>query len=295
MRVLEGANKVLFRTVMNITKTFLLICGIMITMSTAAVSISDAGETIIIGGSGSGLGVMKILGKAFEKKHPGTIVEVLPSLGTVGGIKGVAKGALDIGISARPFKGDEISFGLSALEYAKTPLVIVTRKDTMVSELKTEDLVKIYDGRVLTWADGKRIRPVLRPEEEIDTQILKEWTPEIKKALETAMSRRGMLIAITDQDATDTIEKTPGSFGFSTLAQVITEKLPLKILPLNGIYPTAGTLSNGSYKLKKSLLLVARSKTSVKVGNFLEFVRSPAGTKILEESGYILTLQKSRQ
>ena len=210
-------------------------------------------------------------------------------------LRGSQKGALDIGISARPFKSDEISFGLSALDYAKTPLVVVTRKDTVVSELKTEDLVKIYDGRVLTWADGKRIRPVLRPEDESDTQILKEWTPEIKRALETAMSRQGMLIAISNQDTTNTIEKTPGAFGFSTLAQVITEKLPLKILSLNGIYPTVGTLSDGSYNLKKPLILVTRPKPSVKVGNFLEFVRSSAGTKILEESGYIVTLKKSRQ
>lgn len=272
-------------------KTFLLICGIMFTMSSLAATISDAEETIKIGGTGSGLGVMKILGKAFEKKHPGTIVEVLPSLGSAGGIKGVTRGLLDIGISARPFKGDETSVGFSAMKYAETPLVIVTRKDTMVSDLKTEDLVKIYDGRLLAWADGKRIRPVLRPEEEFDTQILKEWTPEIKKALETASSRKGMLIAITAQDTTNTIEKTPGAFGFSTLAQVIAEKLTLKILSLNGIYPTAGTLSDGSYKLKKSLYFVTRSETSAKVEKFLVFVRSPAGTKILKECGYIVSLQ----
>jgi len=278
---------------MKITKTFLLISVIILIVSTAAVSVSGAGETIKIGGMGSGLGIMKILGKVFEKKHHGTIVQVLPSLGSAGGIKGVAKGALDIGISARPLKGDETGFGISALEYAQTPLVLVTRKDTVVTELKTEDLVRIYEGRRKTWENDKRIRPVLRPEEEIDTQILKEWSPEIKKALETAMSRTGMLMAITNQDTTNTIEKTPGAFGFATLAEVITEKLPLKIVPLNGILPTAGTLSDGSYKLKKSLVLVTRSETSLKVRNFLEFVRSPAGTKILEESGYIVSLPKS--
>ena len=277
---------------MNIMTIFLLICGIM---STALISISSAEELIKIGGMGSGLGVMKILGEAYENKRPGSKVQVLPSLGSAGGIKGVAKGALDIGLSARPFKGEEKSYGLSAVEYAKTPLVIVTRKDTMVSELNTEDLVKIYDGRVLTWADGKRIRLVLRPEEDIDTLIIKELSPEMKKALETAMSRIGMLTAITDQDATNTIKKTPGALGFCTLAQVITEKLPLKILPLNGISPTAGTLSYGSYKLKKTLFLVTRPDASVKVGDFLDFVRSPVGTKILEKSGYIVTLQKAGQ
>jgi len=280
---------------MNIAKTFLLICGIMISAGTAAVPISGAGDTITIGGTGSGVGVMKILGEAFEKKHPGTKVRVLPSLGSAGGIKGVAKGALDIGISARPLKSEEKSYGLSTVEHATTPLVIVTRKDTVASGLKTEELVRIYDGRVLTWPDGRRIRPVLRPEEESDTQIIKEFSPEIKKALETAMSRPGMLLGITNQDATNIIEKTPGAFGFSSLAQVITEKLPLKILSFNGIFPSAGTLSDGSYKLKKALFIVTKSKPSVKVGDFLNFVKSPAGTMIFEESGYIVTLQKPGQ
>jgi phosphate transport system substrate-binding protein len=269
-----------------------LICGIM---STAVISVSGAEETIKIGGMGSGLGVIKIMGKAYEKKHPGTKVRVLPSLGSTGGIKGVAKGALDIGISARPFRGEEKSYGLSTAEYAKTPLVIVTRINTRAVELTTEDLVRIYEGSVLSWEDGRRIRPVLRPEEDIDTQIVKELSPEMKKAIEIAMSRKGMLIAITDQDATNTIQKTPGALGFSTLAQVITEKLPLKILSLNGVFPTAGALSNGSYRPKKALFLVTRPKSSPRVEDFLNFVRSQAGVKILEESGYVVTLQKAGQ
>lgn len=56
-----------------------------------------AGEEIKIGGAGSALGSMKMLGAAFEKKHPGVKVVVLPSLGSIGGIKAVSKGALDNG------------------------------------------------------------------------------------------------------------------------------------------------------------------------------------------------------
>jgi phosphate transport system substrate-binding protein len=289
----EGPKKVLLGSAMKITKTFLLICGIMIAVSTAASSISNAGETITIGGMGSGLGVMKRLGEAFEKKHPGIKIQVKPSLGSAGGIRGVAKGALDIGISARLFRSEEKGYGLTIAEYGMTPLVIVTRKDTMVSGLNTEDLVRIYDGSVLTWPDGRRIRPVLRPEDETDTKIVKEISPEIRKALEAAMARPGMLVGITNQETTNIIEKTPGAFGFSSLAQVITEKLPLKILSFNGIFPSVGALSDGSYKLKKALFIVTRYQPSSKVVNFLNFVNSPAGTKILDESGYVVAVEKT--
>ena len=291
----EGANKVLFRTVMDITKTFLLICGIMITMSTAAVSISDAGETLKIGGTGSGLRVMKLLGEAYEKKNPGTKVQVMPNLGSAGGIRGVGKRALDIGISARSLKDNEKDYKLSLVEYARTPFVIVVRRDVAVSDLKMEDLVQIYDGRTQTWPDGRRIRPVVRPAEDIDTQIAKKMSPVMEKAVETAMSRQGVLTAVTDQEATNTIERTPGAIGFSTLGQITSEKLPLKILSLDGVSPTIRTLSNGSYKPYKVLILVTNSEPSAEVREFLRFIASAAGKKIFKESGYLVTLPKNGQ
>lgn len=277
------------KTAGNILKIILAVCVIAGGMPPSS---SVAAEVIKIGGMGSGLGVMKILGDAFEKKYPGTKIQVLPSLGSTGGIKAVSKGALDIAVSARPFKDDEKKYGLSAKEYAKSPLVVVTRKDTNVSELTMADMVKIYDGRMQTWPGGKRIRPVLRPEEDIDTKIIRNISPEMDRAITVAMSREGMLTAITDQDAAKTIEKTPGSLGFATLAQVISEKLPLTIVRLDGVSPTTKALSNGSYKPNKALFLVTENKATAKVRNFLAFVGSPDGIKILETSGYVVTLKK---
>ncbi len=277
------------KSIRNILKIVLLVCIIAVGMLPSA---SDAGEVIKIGGMGSGLEVMKILGDAFEKRYAGTEVQVLPSLGSTGGIRAVAKGAVDIGVSARPLKDDEKKYWLSIQEYAKSPLVVVTRKDTNVSGLSMEDLAKIYDGRMLSWPDGKRIRPVLRPEEDIDSKIIRKMSPEMNRALTAAASREGMLTAVTDQDAAKAIEKTPGSLGFATLAQVITEKLPFNIVRLNGINPSTRALSDGSYKPYKALFLVTGSNPPAKVRNFMEFVGSPDGIKILESSGYVVTIRK---
>ncbi len=278
------------KTIGNILTIALSVCLIAVGVLPSA---SHAGEVIKIGGMGSGLGVMKILGDAFEKKYAGTEVQVLPSLGSTGGIRAVAKGAIDIGVSARPLKDDEKRYWLSIHEYAKSPLVVVTRKDINVSGLSIENLVKIYDGRMLSWPDGRRIRPVLRPEEDIDTKIIKKISPEMNKALTVAMSREGMLTAVTDQDVAKAIEKTPGSIGFATLAQVITERLRFNVLRLNGAYPTTGALSNGSYKPYKALFLVTGSNPPARVANFMEFVGSTDGIKILESSGYVVTFGKT--
>ncbi len=279
----------------NDSQTFLKIAFLCFIIAWIALPSScHAGDVIKVGGTGSGLGVMKLLGEAYIKKNPQTRVQVMPNLGSSGGIRGVVKGILDVGISARPLRDDEKNYKLSLTEYARTPFVVVVRQDTAISDLRMEDLVGIYNGSIQAWPDGRRVRPVLRPAEDIVTQLAKEMSPDMAKAVDTVMSRRGMIIAVTDQDATTTIENTPGAVGFSTLGQMITEKPRLKVLSLNGVYPTIMTLSNGSYKYNKRLILVARREQSAQVRNFLGFIASPEGRKILEESGYDVTLKKMR-
>ena len=56
-------------------------------------------ETRKIRGTGGDLGTMRQLGEAFQKRHSGVTMDVLPCLGS-GGIKAVLAGAIDIGLSA---------------------------------------------------------------------------------------------------------------------------------------------------------------------------------------------------
>lgn len=249
-----------------------------------------AEENIKIGGVGSALGSMRLLAAAFEKSHPGVKVTILPSLGSSGAFKAMVKGAIDIGLSGRPMKEEELKLGLLMSEYAKTPFVFITKRDVNIADISTEKIIKIYKGELETWPDGKRIRPVLRPAGDSDTLILAGISPEMGKAVETALSRHGMLIAITDQENADLIEKTPGAFGASTLAQIISEKRLLKILSYNGVTPSAGTLANGTYPLFKPFFIVTTRDVSAPVRQFIDFIRSPAGRKILEKSGSMATI-----
>ena len=57
-------------------------------------------ESLKIGGTGGDLGTIKQICKAFQKSHAGVTVDVLPSLGSGGGIKAVLAGAIDIGLNA---------------------------------------------------------------------------------------------------------------------------------------------------------------------------------------------------
>jgi phosphate transport system substrate-binding protein len=244
-----------------------------------------AEEVIRIGGAGSTLGSMKLLAAAFKKKHPGTRVVVLPSIGSIGGIEAVSRGGVDIGLLGRPLNEKERRLGLSVIEYARTPLVFVTREDINVSNLSTQEIIKILRGDIKTWPNGERIRLILRQPTESNAISVREISTEMSKAMDIAMSRPWRVIALTDQETTSMVEKTPGAFSFCSLAQLIFEKRKIHALSYNGINPFSKNSVNNHYPIFKTHAMLTKPNPSVKVKQFIDFVKSPEGKKILEESG----------
>ncbi len=251
-----------------------------------------AAEPIKIGGTGTGLGVMAQLASAYEKKHPGVIIEVLPSLGSPGSIKAVLGGAIAIAVPGRPLTDEERKAGAVAIELARTPFVFAANPAANKDSLSSAELEQIFSGEILTWPNGQRIRLILRPARETSTIILDEISPAMERALVAASGREGMSLAATDQENAALLVKIPGSLGTSTLTQIITEQLPLKVLAYNGVKPSVAALANGSYPLYKPLYLVTTAKTQAAARRFAEFIRSPQGRKILTNAGNLVVDEK---
>ncbi|TAL25427.1 MAG: extracellular solute-binding protein [Nitrospirae bacterium] len=245
-------------------------------------------EVIKIGGTGSALATMRAIADIFEKENPGVKVEVLPSLGSTGGIKAILKGAIDVAVSGRELNDGEKKEGAKQVEYARSPFVFVTNKNN-ISNLTIEEIVRIYEGSETTWPDGKRIRLILRPEKETSSIILRGISPETREAVEKAYKRPGMIVAITDQECAETLQRTPDSFGTLTLDQIISEKLSLNVLSLNGVKPSVKALAKGSYKLYKPYYIVTTDKTSGQAEKFISYLFTAKSIRILEENGYLVT------
>lgn len=243
-------------------------------------------QEIRIGGTGAALGTMQLLADAYAKAHPGARIKVLPSMGSGGGIKAVLAGAVQIGVSSRPLAAAELAAGAVAVEYGRTPFVFAASSGTRASGITTQNLLDFYAGKVDTWPDGSKLRLVLRPVGDSDGEIIKSMSPAMREAKTAAEQRRGMLFAVTDQDAATAIEKVPGALGASTLAQMISEKRALKALALDGVEPKPQTLADGRYPLLKILSIVTGPKSPPEAMAFVDFVRSPAGREVLNQTGH---------
>lgn len=267
-----------------------LLAGIMVAVLVTGIGIPTAAraETVKIGGTGSGLGVVKILAETFEKSHPGVSIKVIPSLGSTGGIKALLAGSLDLALSARPLNEAETAGGGVAVEVARTPFVFIVNRSVSRKGITTGELEKIYGGGMPTWPDGTRLRLVLRLKTEVDTDIVRRLSPAMNRATTSAMARNGMIRAVTDQDNAAMVEKTPGALGGATLSQIHSEDRQVNVLSFNGITPSIKGLGDGSYPLSKSLYLVTTAATSPAARKFIDFIHSKAGSAILAKYGNLV-------
>jgi len=256
-------------------------------LALAATLTAEAGGVLRIGGAGAGLGTLRILGGEFETTHPGTQVEIVPNLGTSGGIKALLAGAVDLAISARPLLPAEIQAGARQHVYGRTPFVFIANRDVPETDLTTAGLARILKSSLSAWADGRRIRMILRPVTDVDTAILIALSPDMGPALKAARERPGMFVAATDQESLASVGRIPGALGTTCLAQLSTEPHAVKVLSHNGVVPSLQALAEGRYPLAKHMALVSAPRPPALAQAFLRFLRSGRGRALLSATGHL--------
>jgi len=241
------------------------------------------GATIKVGGTGAALGVISVLGESFKKTNPAVDIVVIPGLGSGGGRKALMGGALDIAVTARPGKAEEKLEGATARLYGRAPFVFAVQAKNKITNLTIQDIIDIYGGKKISWPNGERLRLVLRPITDSDSELLFGIGPDMEQALKSAHKRDQMAIAVTDEESATMIESTPGGFGSSVLCLILSEKRALNALSVKGIVPSPKSIANGSYPWFKSFYILAKPEASAVARQFAEFVLSARARPMLEK------------
>ena len=268
----------------------IIICAILLFIGsffTGAASASSK-ETLIVTGTGSSIGTMQLMAKGFQKKHPSVTVQVLPSIGSTGGIKAVNEDKIDIGLSYRPLKPEERSAKIIEEPYGRTAFIFGVQDSNPTKGFTLAEIEEIYAGKRKTWPDGTPIRLILRPVSDGFSEYLASINSGLKSASEKSHSIPGVFVGNTDQEAAVQIEKMPGSLGTTSSSLVAAEKRKIKALSVDSAAPTLSNVSVGKYPYAMTLSLVyKKDKYKGAVKDFVEFVFSPDGQKILSDNGHV--------
>jgi phosphate transport system substrate-binding protein len=246
-------------------------------------------DTIRIGGTGSGVGMLKLLGEHFVRLHPGHRVEVLPAIGSKAGIKAMRAGAIQIAISNSQASQEDQTAGVLCRLYGSSALAFISHLDAPGTDITRERLEQLLAGSQAQWSNGKPVRLVLRPLNDGDSSLLASLKTGMGAALHQAHARAGLTVALTDSDAVDYVEATSMALGTSSMAQVQSEQRRVKVLSLDGVMPSVDSVEAGRYPLVKQMLLCQRSDASEVTRSFVQFVLThPEALALLRNNGHFV-------
>jgi len=276
---------------------FIFIFSVLLLTSSVVESSASTSpkRKLIITGTGAGIGAMRRMAEGFQKKHPNVAIDVLPSIGSTGAIKAVKEGRIDIGLSSRPLTPEERSMGIIEEPYGRTPFIFAVQESNPTKGVTLTEIEGIYAGKRKTWPDGTPIRLILRPLRDSFSVYLASINSRFKSASEKAHSIPGVFVGTTDQEAAEQIEKTPGSFGTTSSSLMAVEKRRIKALSVDGAAPVPSNIADGvhvsagnKYPFTMTMSLVYKGDTDKgAVKDFIKFVFSKDGRKLLSESGHV--------
>lgn len=250
-------------------------------------AVEDSAGPLVFAGCGSNGPITRLLVQAFAAAHPEVRIDVR-AVGSTNGIWLAAADAIPVGLMSRPLSESERGLGLTVMPYARTALVIAAHPAVADDNITVDELVGVYRGTRPRWRSGQRIVLLTREPGDSSIQLLSREIPGFRTAYLEGQRKGRAKLAYTEQQMIEALASRPHALGFSDLGTLTTEALPVHALKLNGIPATIETLASGQYPLVKTLAFVYRpDKVPAKVGEFLDFVRSAGGERILRAHGYL--------
>ena len=249
-------------------------------------SATSRAETLRLGGTGILLETMRGLGAAYTADHPETRVEVLPSLGTPGGIRALLARRIDIALTSRPLTDKDKGDGLEEAVCATTAYVFATTYTGPYSVTKAT-LPSLYANPQPVWPDRTPLKIILRSRAGTARQYLSTLVPGMAAALDAAYARPGMPVSATDQVNAELATRVAGSFAFMTLMQMQSERLALRALPFEGVTPTPQTIADRTYPLLIQGCAVIHRIASAEVQKFIVYMKSTVGQALVRQHGAI--------
>lgn len=243
--------------------------------------------TIRIKGSDTMQLLLKQLAQIYMKNHPNVSVYVEGG-GTSDGVKALIDGKIDICSASRPLKSAETSqiaqkyrsVGVFSL-IAKDALSIYLNGNNPVKNLTIEELKSIFTGRIRNWGKvggyDQNITVYVRPPNSGTNLYFKEHILDNQDYLEKAIT-----VPTTQQIVEAVLENVNGiGYGGIGYGKNIVH------CHINNIAPSEENVRNDRYPISRYLYLYTIRKPFGQARNFIDWILSVEGQRVVESSGYI--------
>ncbi len=248
----------------------------------ASLSACSAGNsTVSTDGSTSMEAVIGVLGETFEQET-GVAVTYNPT-GSGSGIKSVASGTCDIGLSSRALKAEEKEQGLIETVLAYDGISIIVNNENPVADLDVETIGKIYTGEITNWSEvgGSDAEIVV---------IGREAGSGTRDGFEGVTGTEEMCVyrqeLTSTGDVIASVAGNPDAIGYASFASV---KDNVKTLSVGGIAPSEAAIKDGSYVIQRPFMLITKSDTPLSESalEFFNYITSEKACEVISSAGVV--------
>jgi phosphate transport system substrate-binding protein len=263
---------------------------------TKAVSIQNIGSDTMVN-------LAQAWAEAYSKAHSKISVEVSGG-GSGVGIAALINGTADIANSSRELEPSERE--KATKHNGKQPvehmvgfdgLAIYVHKDNPIDHISLEELSEIYkeNGKINKWSElgvtsipgarGDEIVRVSRQNNSGTYHYFREHVVGKKNDF-----KQGSLDMNGSKDVVELVGRTPGAIGYSGLGYATSAVKFIRVSKVKGeagVVPSNATVLDKTYPIARPMFMYTPGEPPAHVKDYLAWVKSEAGQKIVAETGYV--------
>jgi len=250
-------------------------------------------QTIKISGSTTVLPIVQKAADQYMAAHPDADIQITGG-GSGVGIQAIGTKTVDIGMSSREVTKDEMtkypSFVVTSV--ALDGIAVIVNPSNEIKFITQDQVKNIYLGTITKWTEinganvpgtNNQIVVVGRDSASgtrtyFDEVVLLKATPT-----------KNMLEKNSNGAVLQTIAQTPGSIGYVSIGFVSKDVKPLPIWwnSQQFIAPTLENVKTRTYPISRDLYVITNGKPTGLTGDFIRYILSPEGQKIVADEGYV--------
>ena len=257
--------------------------------------------TIQVRGSDTMVNVAQAWAEEYTKVQPAAGVEVSGG-GSGVGIAALERGTIDIATASRNMKPEEVeqarnNTGQDPMEFIVgfDALAVFVHMDNPLSEITIEQLANIFaeDGKAVRWSDlGVSIPEVgddtiVRVSRQSSSGTYEFFREHVLGTKDFKLGSRDMN---GSKEVVELIGSTRTAIGYSGMGYATSSVKMLKVARAAGepaFEPSVENTVLKAYPLARSLQVYTLGEPQGAVKEYIDWILSPAGQRILEENGYV--------
>lgn len=203
---------------------------------------------------------------------------------------------IDMFFGARPSQSqmdmaEEYTVDIQVTPIAKEAFVFFVEEDNPVDNLTSEQVKAIYHGDITNWSElggkNQKILAFQRPKNSGSQTMMEFFMDGVTLKEPKTYETRDSMSGVIKQVAQYTNAKGAIGYSFRYFLEELNQEKGVKMLSIDGVYPSLENIENGSYPLITNVCVITREhESNPNVQRMIDFILSEDGQTIIRKTGY---------